>query len=67
MTSFIHHDVTGLITFDILIFNMIFTILNLIFKALYGSLIVGARNTVHIPLSLKFKSQMRILKWQCVE
>lgn len=42
MTSFIHYDVTGVITFHIPIFNMISTIYNLIFKALYGSISFGA-------------------------
>lgn len=44
MTSFINYDVTGVITIYILIFDKILTIFNLIFKAFYGSLILGARN-----------------------
>lgn len=54
MTSFTHYDINGVITFYILIFNMISTIFNLIFKTLYGSLILGAgmHNTTHSPFTL---------------
>lgn len=45
MTTFINYDFTGVvITFYIIIFYLISTIFNLSFKALPGSLILGARN-----------------------
>lgn len=52
--SFTHYDVNGVITFyiHVLIFNIISTIFNLIFKAFYGCIILGQemRNTAQSPI-----------------
>lgn len=45
--SFLQNDVTGTITFKILNLNMSLTIFNLIFRSLYRTSILEARNTLH--------------------
>lgn len=44
MMAFLHYDVTVVITFYTLIFNIISSIFHLVFNAFYKTLILGAKN-----------------------
>lgn len=56
---FLHFDVTAVVTFHTLIFNMISNIFHFIFKA-YKALILGARNSSNHIQSFQYEILVKL-------